>query len=998
MTLQIVDRLNDTFDTWRQKTNRISASIGDVDAITIPIVVSREIAAGIEIGAPTNRDTWTGTGAEFTVSITEDGTAYTVAIDSGGAGYQVTDSITITGDQLEGTSPDNDLVFVVTSVSGGAIAAFGAPTGTPSKSLVNIINRLRADIGTATLTTTAQNAFAAINELESEASDITSDIVTTNSDLSDTNDALSEIDGKLGTGTLDSTAGDDIIAALNTMNTRIAAINTEIGGSVADDYTGGDETTIIAALNAIAAITNVDSLNQVYLRRSGVDPMTGTLNVDEFGITSGGNTLLLKTGASNTNRLQIDEDGYVGINKAPTSTYQLDIAGNLNATQLFYGGTDTDAKYLPATTDGSGNRVVGAPIIFDSSASLIAGNSATFSDSVTFGATLFHSSTQPFTETIQDIVGTMVSGNTESGGVAATYNDTSGKINFAFTPEAETFQDIFGGMFTGNTETGGITSTYDDAAGKVNFSINPTIVPSETTAHGIWSKTSTNTDDLTTGHFRVQNNGDLWLAATSSDSNVVAQNSFTIGGLLYFNSASKKYIARVTSTAATTINSVDIIQLGLAIVAGDIPAAGGAPTMQHTNIPAGNITFSTIKHGLVDPATNIADRSIDIDKLDIDGARNNGYILRYKTTGSVWEDLPDASTSAKGIIQLSTQDQADGGTNTTTAMTPALVLRLIDAATPDANTTTSGIIQLSTATQASTGTDTTTAMSPRRVSDRIRALAPTATTSRAGIIEIATQTEADAGSANNRAMTPALVQRRISIGTPSSNTSRRGLIQIATQTEADAGTNTTKAITPALLNRRIAAFEPVDATTTQKGVVQLASDTEILDSTVANRVVTVENAYAIVEESVGNVFKRWLFHNTDGQEVTIDNAGQSINCGADLTEFDYIEVGYNKIASPSTSTASLSNPDNRAGISIKQLRVVDIPIGRSGSANEPEGSALSKIGAVYDTNNQGTPLFGSALFYVWIDANDDNLLYFETAGGILTRLYVYHVIGITGAP
>jgi hypothetical protein len=73
-------------------------------------------------------------------------------------------------------------------------------------------------------------------------------------------------------------------------------------------------------------------------------------------------------------------------------------------------------------------------------------------------------------EDVQDLVGAMVTGNTETG-ITVTYDDTAGKLNFvtavttAYTDEAA--QDAVGGMFTGNTETR-IALTYDDAGAKIN--------------------------------------------------------------------------------------------------------------------------------------------------------------------------------------------------------------------------------------------------------------------------------------------------------------------------------------------------------------------------------------------------------------------------------------------------------------------------------------------------------------------------------------------------
>ena len=70
------------------------------------------------------------------------------------------------------------------------------------------------------------------------------------------------------------------------------------------------------------------------------------------------------------------------------------------------------------------------------------------------------------TEEVQDIVGAMFSGNTETN-IAATYQDSDGTIDLVSTDtntqlSTEEVQDIVGAMFSGNTETN-IAATYQDS-------------------------------------------------------------------------------------------------------------------------------------------------------------------------------------------------------------------------------------------------------------------------------------------------------------------------------------------------------------------------------------------------------------------------------------------------------------------------------------------------------------------------------------------------------
>ena len=70
-------------------------------------------------------------------------------------------------------------------------------------------------------------------------------------------------------------------------------------------------------------------------------------------------------------------------------------------------------------------------------------------------------------EEIQDIVGAMFSGNTETN-ITATYEDSDGTIDLVVSNEV--IQDIVGAMFSGNTETN-ITATYQDSDGTIDLEV-----------------------------------------------------------------------------------------------------------------------------------------------------------------------------------------------------------------------------------------------------------------------------------------------------------------------------------------------------------------------------------------------------------------------------------------------------------------------------------------------------------------------------------------------
>ena len=95
--------------------------------------------------------------------------------------------------------------------------------------------------------------------------------------------------------------------------------------------------------------------------------------------------------------------------------------------------------------------------------------------------------TQLTAEQVQDIVGAMLSGNTETR-ISVTYDDSDGTIDFVVDDmtadtqlSTEQVQDIVGAMFTGNTETR-ISATYEDSDGTIDLVVDA--IPVDLTSDG----------------------------------------------------------------------------------------------------------------------------------------------------------------------------------------------------------------------------------------------------------------------------------------------------------------------------------------------------------------------------------------------------------------------------------------------------------------------------------------------------------------------------------
>ena len=84
-------------------------------------------------------------------------------------------------------------------------------------------------------------------------------------------------------------------------------------------------------------------------------------------------------------------------------------------------------------------------------------------------------------ENVQDIVGGMFSGNTETG-ISASYQDGDGTIDLVVSGTSsiisdfeEAVEDVVGGMVSSNTENG-ISVTYDDTDGTLDFNVNDPVL------------------------------------------------------------------------------------------------------------------------------------------------------------------------------------------------------------------------------------------------------------------------------------------------------------------------------------------------------------------------------------------------------------------------------------------------------------------------------------------------------------------------------------------
>lgn len=249
----------------------------------------------------------------------------------------------------------------------------------------------------------------------------------------------------------------------------------------------------------------VENLND--LKDALVD---GTLEINTSGIRIGGTTYTIPnissgSGApgstpSKVGDLYIDTSGnaaYIATGTSSSGDWeQIDVAGG--------GGGGTTEEQVEDWVGGmlSGTQTLISVSYDDVNGELdfVVDNDLSNYDNSTSGfitATLTD-------EEVEDIVGGMVSGNTEAR-ITVSYSDATGKLNFTVDDDLSNYdnttsgfitatltdeevQDIVGGMLSGNTETL-ITVTYQDGDGTIDFVVDDDLSLYDNTTSGFITST-----------------------------------------------------------------------------------------------------------------------------------------------------------------------------------------------------------------------------------------------------------------------------------------------------------------------------------------------------------------------------------------------------------------------------------------------------------------------------------------------------------------------------
>ena len=124
----------------------------------------------------------------------------------------------------------------------------------------------------------------------------------------------------------------------------------------------------------------------------------------------------------------------------------------------------------------------------------------------------------------------------------------------------------------------------------------------------------------------------------------------------------------------------------------------------------------------------------------------------------------NASTTARGIIEIATLAESRTGTDTQRAVTPAgtaAAIQNADLTVANASTTARGIIEIATTNEATNATDTSRAMTPSNTRAAIDDRVPDASETESGKVQFATNAEAQNANNSSTAMTPQRTKQRI---------------------------------------------------------------------------------------------------------------------------------------------------------------------------------------------------------------------------------------------
>ena len=198
-----------------------------------------------------------------------------------------------------------------------------------------------------------------------------------------------------------------------------------------------------------------------------------------------------------------------------------------------------------------------------------------------------------------------------------------------------------------------------------------------------------------------------------------------------------------------------------------------------------------------------------------------------------------ATVSRRGLIELATQTEVDSGTDTSRAVTPATLNSYVDDEI--GSNITDSDLNVSTPANESTTVSASRQAIAEALSDINQSIVTPSNASLTvkGIIELATDAEANTGTDSSRAVVPSSL--KYVLDNRNASATKTGLIELATQTEVDTGTDTSRAVTPATLNSYV-----------DDAIGSNITDSDLNVSTPANESTTIAPSRQVVAETINS--------------------------------------------------------------------------------------------------------------------------------------------------
>ena len=439
---------SDNIVTWVNKSNQTVNRVGDLANLTTSHDSSlvgalneldSELGTITSVAMGTTADTVSGAIAELDSDRDRINTLVSPATSLSTAAQTIIGGINELNDSIGSGGLNTTAQTLIGAINEHDTEIGAASLNTSATTLRGAINEHEADIGNMTFTgLSATDISAAIRETVAELGQVTS--LTTSATTAVT--AINELDSDLGDRTtLLTSTTNDIVSAINDLQAQVDVLDSNINNSVGDltNLTTVDKTNAVAAINEHEIQINA---NDSRLDSNDTNFVSRVRN----SVSASGDL----TYSSATGVFSIDvEEIYTAANfdsDLGTSASQSTVRGFVSATDA---GGDGSLSY----DSGTGVFTYTGP----SASEVRAHFSATSPVTLTSGVIAVNNAT------------------TSTKGIAS-FNSTDFSVSSgAVTIQAERIQDLVGAMVTGNTENG-ITVTYQDADGTIDFDVNDPII------------------------------------------------------------------------------------------------------------------------------------------------------------------------------------------------------------------------------------------------------------------------------------------------------------------------------------------------------------------------------------------------------------------------------------------------------------------------------------------------------------------------------------------